>query len=101
MNNTTHYRLVTANSELEFDAYFNTNGSVGTSIESVQGFWHVNKRDMFCYVLYGLPVALDQFVECFPVAAMAIPRFSRELWHSEPKKGVQLYGGIMPGRPEQ
>jgi len=32
MTNTTHYRLVTAEGELEFDAYFNTNGSVGTSL---------------------------------------------------------------------
>ena len=101
MNNTTHYRLVTTNHELEFDAYFNTDGSVGTSLESVHGFWHVNERDMFCYALYGLPVVVDQFVECFPVAAMAIPRFSRELWYSEPQTGVQLYGGIMPGRPER
>jgi len=101
MNNTTHYRLVTVNSELEFNAYFNTDGSIRTSIEGVQGFWHMNEGDMFCYALYGLPVAVDQFVECFPVAAMAIPRFSRELWHSEPQKGVQLYGGIMPGRPER
>lgn len=99
MTNTTHYRLVTAEGELEFDAYFNTNGSVGTSLKGVQGFWHVNEKDMFCYALYGLPTLIEEFVECFPVAAMAIPRFARELWRSEPQQGVKLYGGILPGRP--
>jgi len=99
MSNTTRYRLVTAETELEFEAYFNTDGSVSTNVRRARGFWHVNERDMFCYALYNLPVKPDQFVECFPVGAMAIPRFSQELWKSQPAAGIELYGGILPGRP--
>lgn len=100
MTNTTRYRLVTAGGEeLVFEGYFNTDGSVGTSQPGARGFWHVNERDMFCYAIYGLPISPSQFVECFPVGAMAIPRFNPELWRSKPVEGIELYGGITPGRP--
>jgi cytochrome c2 len=99
MTNTTRYRLVTDGGELVFEGYFNTDGSVGTSQPGARGFWHVNERDMFCYAIYGLPIKPSQFVECFPVGAMAIPRFNPELWRSRPVEGIELYGGITPGRP--
>lgn len=100
MTNTTRYRLVTAGGEeLVFEGYFNTDGSVGTSQPGARGFWHVNERDMFCYAIYGLPIRPSQFVECFPVGAMAIPRFNPELWRSKPAEGIELYGGITAGRP--
>lgn len=100
MTNTTRYRLVTGDGEeLLFEGYFNTDGSVGTSQPGARGFWHVNERDMFCYAIYGLPIKPSQFVECFPVGAMAIPRFNPELWRSKPAEGIELYGGITPGRP--
>ena len=100
MFNTTHYRLVTSKEELEFDAYFNTDGSVSTNLKSVEGFWHVTNEDMFCYAIHRLPLSMSEFVECFPIAAMAIPRFAKELWRSKPKDGVVLHGGILPGRSE-
>jgi cytochrome c2 len=99
MFNTTRYRLVTEQDELIFKAYFNPDGSVGSSDESIRGFWHVDERDFFCYALYGIPVAPEEFVECFPVAVMSIPRFAEELWASHPAPGVTLHGGIMAGRP--
>jgi cytochrome c2 len=99
MLNTTRYRMVTADDELIFQAYFNPDGSVGSSHESIRGFWHVDDRDFFCYALYGIPLKPTEFVECFPVAVMAIPRFAEELWKSEPAPGVILHGGIMAGRP--
>ena len=99
MFNTTRYRMVTADEELIFRAYFNTDGSVGSSNESIRGFWHVDDRDFFCYALFGIPLVPTQFVECFPVAVMAIPRFAEELWASHPAPGVTLHGGIMAGRP--
>ena len=74
-------------------------GSVGSSHESIRGFWHVDERDFFCYALFGIPLVPTQFVECFPVAVMAIPRFAEELWASHPVPGVTLHGGIMAGRP--
>ena len=99
MLNTTRYRMVTADGELIFRAYFNPDGSVGSSHESIRGFWHVDDRDFFCYALFGIPLEPKQLVECFPVAVMAIPRFSEELWASHPVPGVTLHGGIMAGRP--
>jgi len=99
MFNTTRYRLVTEQDELIFMAYFNPDGSIGSSEESIRGFWHVDERDFFCYALYGIPIAPDQFVECFPVAVMSIPRFAEELWASHPVPGATLHGGIMAGRP--
>ena len=99
MTNTSRYRLVSDGGELVFKAYFNEDGSVTSDLESIRGFWHVNERDMFCYALYGLPYNPSEFVECFPVAAMAIPRFAEELWESKPADGVVAYGGILPGRP--
>jgi cytochrome c len=98
MNNTTRYRMVTETGEYTFDAYFNKDGSVTTDTK-VKGFWHVNDRDFFCYAMYGIPDEPKQFVECFPVVAMSIPRFAEELWQSKPATGVTLYGGIVPGRP--
>jgi len=59
----------------------------------------VDERDFFCYALYQIPAGPKQFVECFPVIAMSIPRFSQELWESKPAPGVTLFGGILPGRP--
>jgi cytochrome c len=99
MLNTTRYRMVTADDEMIFRAYFNPDGSVGSSHDSIRGFWHVDERDFFCYALFGIPLQPTQFVECFPVAVMAIPRFAEELWASHPVPGVTLHGGIMAGRP--
>jgi cytochrome c2 len=100
MSNTTRYRMVTADDELIFEVYFNPDGSVGSSNESIRGFWRVDERDFFCYALFGIPMQPTQFVECFPVAAMAVPRFAVELWQSKPVDGVTMFGGIQPGRPE-
>jgi len=103
MNNTTHYRMVTDEGEFIFDAYFNTDGSITTNTKA-RGFWHVvegDSSDVFCYAMHKLRLKPRQFVECFPIAAMAIPRFNPELWKSNPAEGVILHGGILPGRPEQ
>lgn len=99
MTNTTHYRLVHSDNQIEFDAYFNTDGSVSTNLNGVSGFWHITEKDMFCYAIHRLPFSTSEFVECFPIAAMAIPRFAKELWRSKPKEDLMLYGGILPGRP--
>jgi cytochrome c2 len=101
MTNTTRYRLVSADGELRFDAYFEKDGSVSASVAAIRGFWHVDQRDMFCYALHGIPLAPGQLVECFPVVAMSIPRFREELWTSEPVAGVTLTGGIVAGRPDR
>ncbi len=99
MKNTTRYRLVNGGDEIVFDAYFNTDGSVSANNESIRGFWRVDERDFFCYALYGIPMAPFEFVECFPIVAMSIPRFAEELWQSNPVGDVTLHGGILPGRP--
>ena len=99
MHNTTRYRWVDEEQEFEFDAYYNKDGSVSSSMEGVDGFWHIDDRDFFCYALQGLPIRPNYFVQCFPVAAMAIPRFSEQLWQSPMYGGAVLYGGILPGRP--
>ena len=99
MTNTTRYRLRDGATELRFDAYFNRDGSVSSSLEGVRGFWRVDERDMFCYAIYGLAVAPRQFVECFPVVAMSIPRFREELWTTTLPGGQALTGGIVAGRP--
>ncbi|MCC5795060.1 MAG: c-type cytochrome [Chromatiales bacterium] len=99
MSNTTRYRLVTEEQEFIFEAYFNTDGSVDTNLERARGFWHIDESDMFCYAIYELPIRPAQFVECFPVGAMAIPRFNPELWRSRPAEGMELWGGITVGRP--
>lgn len=101
MNNTTRYRLEWGDEDYVFQAYFNADGSIGSNIETIRGFWRPRSDDFFCYALYGLPIELDEFVECFPMAAMSIPRFAEELWQSSPANGVKLYGGIMAGRPSQ
>ena len=99
MHNTTRYRWVDEEQEFVLDAYFNKDGSVGSSIQGVDGFWHINDRDFFCYALQGLPVEPDYIVQCFPVVAMAIPRFAEQLWQTPMYGGAMLYGGILPGRP--
>ena len=99
MHNTTRYRWVDDEQEFEFDAYYNKDGSVSSNMEGVDGFWHIDDRDFFCYALQGLPIRPNYFVQCFPVAAMAIPRFSEQLWQSPMHGGAVLYGGILPGRP--
>lgn len=99
MSNTTRYRMVTASGELVFRAYFNADGSITSDNKSIRGFWRPDERDFFCYALYGIPAKPDQLVECFPMVAMSIPRFAEQLWESKPAEGVQLYGGILPGRP--
>jgi cytochrome c2 len=99
MANTTRYRMVTADGELLFRAYFNPDGTITSDRESIRGFWRADERDFFCYALYGIPMKPDQLVECFPMAAMSIPRFAEQLWESKPVEGVQLFGGILPGRP--
>ena len=55
--------------------------------------------EFFCYALDGIPGKPSQLVECFPIAAMAIPRFAEQLWTSKPTEGVTLHGGIVAGRP--
>ena len=100
MSNTSRYRLVSDHGELIFKLYFQTDGSVSGDPATIRGFWHVDDRNMFCYAVYDLPYKPTEFVECFPVAAMAIPRFAEELWQSNPAEGVIAYGGILPGRPE-
>ena len=101
MFNTTRYRMVTDDGELVFHAYYNTDGTVSSDVESVRGFWQIDERDFFCYSIQGVPLAPGEFVECFPVVAMSIPRFATELWESHPRLEVTLHGGILPGRPEQ
>lgn len=98
MTNTTHYKMITDAGEYEFDAYFNEDGSVSSNTKVV-GFWHVDERDFFCYALHRIPLAPKQFIECFPIVAMSIPRFAEQLWESAPAQGVTLQGGILPGRP--
>ncbi len=99
MTNTVRYRMVTDDGELVFKAYFNTDGSVTSDNPKIRGFWRPDDRDFFCYALTGLPAKPDQFVECFPMIAMSIPRFAEQLWESKPVEGVKLFGGILPGRP--
>ena len=102
MFNTVRYRWEdeTSGEEFRFDAYNKTDGSIATSVKGMSGFWYINERDFFCYALTGMPTDVGHMVECFPVAAMAIPRFSEELWTSKPQPGVKLHGGMVPGRPE-
>lgn len=100
MFNTARYRWVDADGEFRFEAWFQPDGAVTTSAKGMSGFWHITERDFFCYALRGMPVGDGSMVECFPVAAMAIPRFAEELWTSRPEPGVELHGGIAPGRPE-
>ena len=102
MFNTARFRWEETDSgeSFRFDAYFMPDGAVVTDSKRMRGFWRINEKDFFCYALYGMPVGVGSMVECFPVGAMAIPRFSEELWTSRPMKGVQLHGGIQPGRPD-
>ncbi len=102
MFNTARFRWEAAESgeNFRFDVYYMPDGSVISDQKRLRGFWHITDKDFFCYALYGMPVGVGSMVECFPVAAMAIPRFSEELWTSRPMKGVQLHGGIQPGRPD-
>jgi cytochrome c2 len=102
MYNTVRYRWVneSAGEEFKFEAYNKVDGSIATNVKGLTGFWHITERDFFCYALTGMPVGVGQMVECFPVAAMAIPRFAEELWTSKPQKGVELHGGMTPGRPD-
>jgi cytochrome c len=102
MTNTTRYRMETPSGELRFDVYFNADGSVAASETSIRGFWNTVDRqgmEFFCYALDGIRGKPSQLVECFPIAAMAIPRFAEELWTSKPTEGVTLHGGIVAGRP--
>lgn len=99
MSNTTRYRMVSGEDELIFEAYFQEDGSITTNTDAT-GFWHITERDFFCYALHELAITPSEFVECFPVAAMAVPRFAVELWQSKPVDGVTMFGGIQPGRPE-
>ena len=102
MYNTVRYRWVneSAGEEFSFEAYNKTDGSIATNVKGLTGFWYITERDFFCYALTGMPVGVGQMVECFPVAAMAIPRFAEELWTSKPQKDVELHGGMTPGRPD-
>ena len=101
MLNTVRYRWVNESTgeEFEFDAYNKPDGLIATNVKGMKGFWRIDERDFFCYALTGMPVSVGHMVECFPVAAMAIPRFAEELWTSKPQPGVELHGGMMPGRP--
>jgi len=103
MYNTTRYRWedTTTGEEFRFDVYFRPDGLVSSSEKGIKGFWRIDERDFFCYGLTGLKISkVGHMVECFPVAAMAIPRFSEELWTSKPQPGVKLHGGMQPGRPD-
>lgn len=99
MSNTTRYRMLSGEDELIFEAYFQEDGSITTNTEA-SGFWHITERDFFCYALHNIPIKPSEFVECFPIAAMAVPRFALELWQSSPVDDVTMFGGIQPGRPE-
>jgi cytochrome c len=101
MFNTVNYRWENEEQgeDLQFQVYFQTDGSIKTSKKAMTGFWHITDKDFFCYALRNMPVSVGHMVECFPVAAMAIPRFAPELWVSRPQKGVKLHGGMLPGRP--
>lgn len=102
MHNTVRYRWEEpqAGEDFQFEVYFKPDGSAATDQPRMFGFWHITERDFFCYALTGMPVGTGSMVECFPVAAMAIPRFAPELWVSKPQDGVRLHGGILPGRPD-
>lgn len=102
MFNTVRYRWEEEETgkEFRFDAYNKVDGSIATNQKGMYGFWYINERDFFCYALTGMPVSVGHMVECFPVAAMAIPRFAEELWTSKPQPGVKLHGGMVPGRPD-
>jgi hypothetical protein len=93
MNNTTRYRVVSNDGEVIFRAYFHPNGGITADQDTIRGFWHVDERDYFCYALYGLPTKPSQWVECFPVVAMSIPRFAEQLWESR-VEGITAYGGF-------
>ena len=95
MTNTTRYRMETPGGEVRFDAYFNADGSVSSSEKTIRGFWNTVERkgmEFFCYALDGIPAKPSQLVECFPIAAMAIPRLADPLWTSKPTEGVILIG---------
>lgn len=103
MYNTTRYRWedTTTGEEFRFDVYFKPDGLVASNQKAIKGFWRIDERDFFCYGLTGLKISkVGHMVECFPVAAMAIPRFAEELWTSKPQPGVKLHGGMQPGRPD-
>jgi cytochrome c2 len=102
MYNTVRYRWedTASGEEYRFDIYNKTDGSIVSSEKAIKGFWYITERDFFCYALEGLKIGVGEMVECFPVAAMSIPRFSEELWTSAPQKGVKLHGGMVPGRPD-
>ena len=102
MYNRTRYHWVNeaAGEDFRFDMYVKTDGTIVSSEKSITGFWHITERDFFCYALTGMPVSVGHMVECFPVAAMAIPRFAEQLWTSKPQPGVELHGGMVPGRPD-
>jgi len=102
MFNTTRYRWENqqAGEDFRFDAWFKTDGTVATSEKRMTGFWHITEKNFFCYALTGMPVSVGHMVECFPVAAMAIPRFAEELWISKPQPGVKLHGGMIAGQPD-
>jgi cytochrome c2 len=102
MFNTVNYRWVdiATGEEFRFEAYNKTDGSIATNVKGMYGFWYITERNFFCYALTGMPVSVGHMVECFPVAAMAIPRFAEELWVSKPQPGVKLHGGMVPGRPD-
>jgi cytochrome c2 len=102
MYNTVRYHWVNENTgeDFRFDAYNKTDGTIATSVKGLSGFWYINERDFFCYALTGMPTKIGHMVECFPVAAMAIPRFAEELWVSKPQPDVKLHGGMIAGRPD-
>lgn len=99
MSNTTRYRIQGPGGELRFDAYFNPDGTVTTSVREMRGFWREMPGEKFCYALMDMPNEMRQLVECFPIAAMSIPRFREDLWKTAPAPGFQLTGGIVAGRP--
>ena len=102
MYNTVRYRWVDVETgeEFRFEAYNKTDGSIATDRKGMYGFWYITDWDFFCYAINGMPVSVGHMVECFPVGAMAIPRFAEELWTSKPQPGVELHGGMVPGRPD-
>ncbi|MDP6151142.1 MAG: c-type cytochrome [Gammaproteobacteria bacterium] len=102
MFNTVNYRWENgvAGEDFPFEAYNKADGTIATNVENMFGFWYINDKNFFCYALTGMPVGVGHMVECFPVAAMAIPRFADELWTSKPQPDVILHGGMLPGRPD-
>ena len=100
-DNTAHYIIQSAEGEdaYTFVAYFNEDGTMGSNIDGLKGFWRVNDLKWFCYALEGIPVAPYEWTECFPIVPNSVERYGQGLWVSEPVPGIKVKGGFIQGRP--